>query len=96
MITVGRICVKTAGRDAGKRCIVVEIMDKNYVRIAGETRSRKCNIAHLEPLAREVKLKGSSEAAIAKAVAGAGFALRETKAKKAAARPRRKRSIKVQ
>ena len=28
MIDVGRVCVKTAGRDAGRKCVVVEIVDK--------------------------------------------------------------------
>lgn len=46
---IGRICVKLSGRDAGKKCIIIENLDRNYVLIDGETRRRKCNLSHLEP-----------------------------------------------
>ena len=88
MIAVGRVCVKIAGRDAGMKCIVTEVIDNNYVRIVGETRSRKCNITHLEPLNQRVDLKGSSETAIKKALADAGINLRVSKPKKTAAQSR--------
>ena len=57
MITVGRLCVKIAGRDAGKKCIIVDILDDKFVLIDGETRRRKCNILHLEPLKDVIKIK---------------------------------------
>ncbi|MHA1242872.1 MAG: KOW motif-containing protein, partial [Promethearchaeota archaeon] len=28
---IGRVCVKTTGREAGRYCVVVDIIDKNYV-----------------------------------------------------------------
>ncbi len=34
-IEVGRICVKTAGREIGKRCVIVDVIDKNYVLVTG-------------------------------------------------------------
>jgi len=43
----GRICVKTAGRDAGLKCVIVDVLDDKFVLIDGETRRRKCNILHL-------------------------------------------------
>ena len=46
---IGTICVKLAGRDAGKRCVVVGKEDEKTVLIDGETRRRKCNVLHLEP-----------------------------------------------
>ncbi|MGM5480936.1 MAG: 50S ribosomal protein L14e [Nanobdellota archaeon] len=46
---IGRICVKLAGRDAGKRCAIVGNEDDGLVLIDGETRRRKCNPLHLEP-----------------------------------------------
>ncbi|MAG08197.1 50S ribosomal protein L14e, partial [Candidatus Woesearchaeota archaeon] len=46
---IGRLVVKTAGRDAGKKALIVDSLDKSHVLIDGETRRRKCNIAHLEP-----------------------------------------------
>ena len=57
MIEIGRLCVKIAGRDAGLKCAVIEILDKNTVLIDGQTRRRKCNIRHLEPLKEKIDLK---------------------------------------
>jgi len=69
MIDIGRICVKIAGRDAGKKCVIIDTVDKNTVLIDGETRRRKCNIAHLELLEQTVKVsKGASHDAVAAAL----------------------------
>lgn len=57
MIEVGRVCIKTAGRDAGLRCVVVENIDGRNVLIDGQTRRRKCNISHLEPLNETLNIK---------------------------------------
>lgn len=57
MIEIGRLCVKTAGRDSGKKCLIVEIIDDKYVLIDGLTRRRICNIAHLEPTEKVLKIK---------------------------------------
>ena len=32
-IEVGRVCVKTAGREAGEKCAIVEIIDENFVEV---------------------------------------------------------------
>ncbi len=55
MIEVGRVCVKIAGRDAGRKCVVVDVIDKNNVLIDGFTRRKKCNIKHLEPLSQKLE-----------------------------------------
>ena len=47
---VGRLCVKLAGRDSGKKCVVVEKVDQQYVLVDGATRRKKVNIRHFEPL----------------------------------------------
>jgi large subunit ribosomal protein L14e len=57
MIDVGRVCIKLAGRDAGKIAVVVEKIDDKFVLIDGNVRRRKCNISHLEPTEKEVSLK---------------------------------------
>ena len=57
---VGRVCMKIAGRDARKKCVVVDILDNTYVMIDGETRRRKCNIMHLEPLNLAVAIKANA------------------------------------
>jgi large subunit ribosomal protein L14e len=56
-IEVGRLCVKIAGRDAGKECVIVDVQDKNFVIIDGNTRRRKCNITHLELLPHKADIK---------------------------------------
>jgi len=56
-ITIGRLCIKIAGRDAGKKAVVVDILDKNFVMIDGEVRRKRCNILHLEPLNEVIDLK---------------------------------------
>lgn len=63
LFTVGRICIKLAGRDAGKYCVIVESIDDNYVIIDGQTRRRKCNVLHLDPTNKtvDIKSKASSE-----------------------------------
>ncbi len=88
MFDVGRLCVKIAGRDAGKNCVVVEVLDRTYVLVDGETRRRKCNIAHLEPLNEMVDIqKGASHEAVSDALKKGGIVARETKAKKAPQKP---------
>jgi len=57
MIEVGRLCVKIAGRDARHKCVIVDILDNNYVLIDGDVRRKKCNIKHLEPLDKVIKIK---------------------------------------
>ena len=57
MYQVGRLCVKLAGRDARKKCVVIEVIDDNFVMIDGQTRRKKCNIRHLEPLDKVLKVK---------------------------------------
>ena len=54
---IGRLCVKLAGRDAGEECVVVDVLDNNNVLVDGNTRRKKCNIMHLEPLDQVLKIK---------------------------------------
>lgn len=57
MLTVGRLCVKTAGRDAMQYCVVVEEVDSTYVLVDGNTRRKKVNRLHLEPLNKTLDVK---------------------------------------
>ena len=50
MMEIGRVCTKIAGRDAGKSCIIIDVIDNNFVMVDGYTRRKKVNIRHLEPL----------------------------------------------
>lgn len=92
MIQIGRVCVKLAGRDAGKKCAIIEILDEHFVMIDGETRRRKCNILHLEPLPDTVSIqKGAAHAQVCKAL---GIETTDTKRKQAASRPKKQRKQK--
>ncbi len=58
MVTeIGRLAVKIAGRDAGRECLIIKKLDKSHVLVDGNTRRRKCNIAHLEILSQRAKIK---------------------------------------
>ncbi|MCC6029279.1 MAG: 50S ribosomal protein L14e [Candidatus Korarchaeum sp.] len=55
VIEVGRVCRKVAGREAGRLCVVVRIIDKNFVEATGPkeltgVRRRRVNVKHLVPL----------------------------------------------
>jgi large subunit ribosomal protein L14e len=54
---VGRLCLKIAGRDAGKKCVIIESIDNAFVLVDGATRRKKVNVKHLEPLATEIEIK---------------------------------------
>ena len=95
MIEVGRLCVKIAGRDAGLKCVIVEVLDKNFVMIDGQTRRRKCNMLHLEPLDETIKIKAkASHADIVSEFKKLKIEIKEKKPKKAAERPRKIRKKK--
>ena len=92
MIEVGRVVIKLAGRDAGKKGLIVDILDDKFVLIDGETRRRKCNIIHLEPLEQVVKIKkNASHDEVASALKEIGLEARVSKPKEKTPRPRTKR-----
>ena len=66
-IEVGRVCIKTAGREAGQKCVIVEIIDEKFVEVAGGSiKNRRCNIKHLEPTTQSLELKSDDAEEIAK------------------------------
>jgi large subunit ribosomal protein L14e len=79
---IGRICVKIAGRDANKRCVIIDVLDNNFVMIDGETRRRRCNVNHIEPLKDKVSIKkNASTKDVITAFKKFGIEISETKAK---------------
>ena len=64
---VGRICVKLSGREAGRKCVIVDVIDKNFVLVTGpkaisRVRRRRANVKQLEPLEIiDIKKKISDE-----------------------------------
>lgn len=73
-IEAGRICVKKVGREAGKRCVIVDLMDKNFALVTGPkeltgVRRRRVNVEHLELTDRKVDVeKGATDEELLKAV----------------------------
>ncbi len=93
---VGRLCVKLAGRDAGKKCVVVDSIDVNYVMVDGATRRKKVNIKHLEPLDQVLDIKsGASHSDVKTAFEKIGVKVVDTKSKEAKERPKRMKKAKV-
>ena len=51
-IQVGRICIKTKGRDSGEKVVITKVLDDSYVMVRSPQRKkgdRKCAVLHLEP-----------------------------------------------
>lgn len=77
-IEVGRICVKLSGREAGRKCVVVDVVDKSFVFITGPkkvtgVRRRRVNISHVEPLQATVEIKrGASDEEVEEVLKAAG------------------------
>jgi large subunit ribosomal protein L14e len=70
-IEIGRICVKTAGREVGRKCVIVDIIDQNNVLITGPkelngVKRRRVSIKHVEPTAELIKIerKATDEATL--------------------------------
>jgi large subunit ribosomal protein L14e len=76
-IEVGRICVKLSGREAGKKCVVVDVIDKNFALVTGPKevtgiRRRRTNVDHLEPTPESIELKkGAADDEVEKALSKA-------------------------
>ncbi len=61
-LTVGRIVMKIAGREAGKYCVVLTNPKDNFVQVTGPkvltgVKRRRCNVEHLEPTEHQVKIE---------------------------------------
>ena len=75
---VGRICVKLSGREAGRKCVVVDVVDKSFVLITGPkkvtgVRRRRANVSHVEPLQDTIEIKrGASDDEVQQALKTAG------------------------
>ncbi|MBT0160143.1 50S ribosomal protein L14e [Candidatus Bathyarchaeota archaeon A05DMB-2] len=77
-IEVGRVCVKMAGREAGKKCVIVDVMDKSFVIVTGPkkvtgVKRRRVNINHLQPLPDKLDIKrGASDEEVTQILEDAG------------------------
>ncbi|MEX2688870.1 MAG: 50S ribosomal protein L14e [Candidatus Njordarchaeum guaymaensis] len=79
LIDIGRIVVITRGRRAGKKAVVVDIIDENYVLITGPkelngVKKRRMNIDHILPLSIKVDInRGASDDEVLEAIRKQGL-----------------------
>ncbi|MBU0460512.1 MAG: 50S ribosomal protein L14e [Nanoarchaeota archaeon] len=93
---VGRLCVKIAGRDAGRKCVVVETIDEHFVVVDGDVRRKRVNVKHLEPLAEMVEIKDkAAHEAVKVAFDKLGLAVWEKKSKPVSTRAKKQKKKKV-
>ena len=70
-IEIGRICVKQFGRENGKKCVIIDVMDKSFVLVTGPkkvtgVKRRRVNINHVMPLQDKIEVKrGASDEEVA-------------------------------
>jgi large subunit ribosomal protein L14e len=66
-IEVGRVCVKVAGRESGRKCVIVDVMDKSFVLVTGPKKvtgikRRRVNINHIAPTEDTIQVnRGASD-----------------------------------
>jgi len=77
-VEVGRLCVKQLGREVGKKCVIIDVMDKSFVLITGPkkvtgVKRRRVNINHIMPLTEKIDVKrGASDEEVNQALKAAG------------------------
>lgn len=76
---IGRVCVKIAGREAGRKCVIVDIIDDNFVLVTGPkaltgVKRRRVNVKHLEPTPLKIEIaKGATDEEVTRALEKAGL-----------------------
>ena len=77
-IEVGRVCVKVAGRESGRKCVIVDVMDKSFILVTGPkkvtgVKRRRVNINHVAPLEDVIQVKrGASDEEVTQMLEAAG------------------------
>ena len=77
-VEVGRICMKVAGRENGKKCVIVDVMDKSFVIITGPkkvtgVKRKRVNISHIMPLQDKLDItRGASDEEVSSTLEAAG------------------------
>lgn len=76
---IGRIAVKVSGREAGKKCVIVDVVDKNFVLVTGPkqltgVKRRRANIRHLAFTPHKIDIRrGADDDEVMKALEAAGL-----------------------
>lgn len=65
LIEAGRVCIKKFGRDAGKRAVIMNVIDGSFVGIitASRHKERRCNVKHLEMLTEKIDANNKEQLA---------------------------------
>ena len=77
-IEVGRVCMKLVGREAGRKCVIVDVMDKSFVMVTGPkkvtgVKRRRVNTNHLKPMPDKLDIKrGASDEEVAQIIEDTG------------------------
>jgi len=66
IIKKGRVCLKIAGREAGRYCVVLDEPREGFVTVAGpksitKVRRRRCSIFHIEPTEHTIDVGGGTD-----------------------------------
>ena len=73
-LNIGRVCMKIAGREAGRYCVVLKKLDDTFVLVTGpkeltNVRRRRANVRHLEPTNEIIEIgRGSSDVEVMEAL----------------------------
>ncbi|MEM5804370.1 MAG: 50S ribosomal protein L14e [Candidatus Aenigmatarchaeota archaeon] len=78
MIGKGRVCMKIAGREAGRYCVVLEEPKEGFVLVTGPksvtcVKRRRCNIMHIEPTENVLELAGDDDSSVESAWKSSGL-----------------------
>jgi large subunit ribosomal protein L14e len=79
-IEIGRICVKQFGREQGKKCVIIDLMDKSFILITGPkklsgVKRRRVNLNHVTPLEDKIEInKGASDEEVTQVLEATGKA----------------------
>lgn len=93
---IGTLCTKTAGRDSGLYCVVIDVPKEGYVLVDGQTRRRVINTDHLLLTDKKVDVKkGASHEDVIAAFKKLKIEIRVTKPKTATTRPKKERREKT-
>ena len=77
-IEVGRICVKQLGREQGKKCVIIDLMDKSFILVTGPkklsgVKRRRVNLNHVAPLEDKIEInKGASDEEVTQVLEATG------------------------
>ena len=92
---IGKVCMKIAGRDAGRPAIIIEVHKDGYVTIDGYSRRKKVNPQHLQFIGTKVDIKkGATHETVIKALEKLGFSQPEKSTFEKKARKKSRKSKK--